>query len=82
VAGRLKPRCAVNKKITSPTKCFRGIWRGKSRPTPVFSSNRAIFGAGIGVGIDGGIQPISLVIKLNHGFIDFDMIRVSTVYGL
>jgi hypothetical protein len=36
----------------------------------------------IGVGINGGIQPISLVIKLNHGFIDFDMIRVSTVYGL
>jgi len=36
----------------------------------------------IGVGIDGGVQPILLVIELDHGFIDRNVIRVGTISGL
>lgn len=29
-------------------------------------------------GIDGGVQPVSLVIELDHGFVNRKVIRVST----
>jgi len=36
----------------------------------------------VGVGIDRGVQPISLVIELDHGFVDRNVIRVGTICGL
>ena len=33
------------------------------------------------VGIDGGVQLLSLVTELDHGFIDRNVIRISTICG-
>jgi len=34
------------------------------------------------VGIDGSVQPMSLAIELNHGFIDRNVIRIGTIFRL
>ena len=31
----------------------------------------------VGVGIDSSVQPISLIVELNHGFIDRNVIRLG-----
>jgi hypothetical protein len=33
-------------------------------------------------GIDGSVQPVSLVVELDHGLIDRDVIRVGTICRL
>ncbi len=36
----------------------------------------------VGIGIDSSVQPISFIIRLNHGFVDRNVIRISTVCRL
>lgn len=36
----------------------------------------------VGIRIDSGVQPILLIVELNHGFVDRNVIRVGTVCGL
>jgi hypothetical protein len=36
----------------------------------------------IRIGIDGGVQPILLVVHSNHGLVDRDVIRLATVFRL
>lgn len=35
----------------------------------------------VSVRIDSGVQPVSLIIKLNHDFIDCDVIRIAPSVG-
>ena len=34
------------------------------------------------IGIDSGVQPVLLVVELDHGFIDRDVIRIPSGFGL
>ena len=36
----------------------------------------------IRLGVDGGVQPVALVVDLNHGFVDGDVIRVDVTVRL
>jgi hypothetical protein len=36
----------------------------------------------IRLGVDGGVQPVALVVDLNHGFVDRDVIRVDVTVWL
>jgi len=32
--------------------------------------------------IDSGVQPVTLIVELNHGFVDYNVIRVLSVSRL
>jgi len=83
MAGRLHPRSTVDEKdhvfdlmfLTKFREKHRGNRGGSRRIKPDVEQ-------AVGVGIDGSVQPISLVIELNHGFINCNVIRVSTICRL
>ena len=83
MAGRLQPRRAVDEKdrivdvmfLTQFSEKHRGGRRCSRRIEPHVQQ-------AVGVGIDSSVQPISLVIELDHGLINRHVIRVGTVCGL
>jgi hypothetical protein len=83
VTGRLQPRrsvdekdCVIDERVLTEFSqehlgqclCSRGI-------EPYMEQ-------AVRVGIDGGVQPVSLSIELNHGSINCNVIRVNTVCRL
>jgi hypothetical protein len=83
VTGGLQPRCAIDEESSVINEMFLtefgkehfGQRQCSRRKQP--HVEQAVRG-----GIDGGVQPVSLVVELNHGFIDRNVIRVGTVCGL
>ena len=83
MAGCLQPRRSVDEKdrivdlmfLTEFREKHRGNRGGSRRIEPHMEQ-------AVSVGIDSGVQPVPLVIQLNHGLINGDVIRIGTICGL
>jgi len=78
MAGRLQPWCSVNEKDRVVDEMFLTEFR-KEHPGQRLYSRRIKphMEQAIGVGIDSSVQPISIIIKLNHSLIDRNVIRLG-----
>lgn len=83
VTGRLQPRHSIDQKDRVVNEMFFAEFFEKHLGQRGGSSRKqSDVQQAIPRGIDRRVQPVALVIDLNHGFVDRDVIRVFTVCGL
>jgi len=83
MAGRLQPWRTAHKKDRVLDVMLLTQFREKHRANCISSRRiKPDVEQAVGVGIDGNGQPISLIIELNHDFINYNVIRVSTIRRL
>ena len=83
VAGGLQPRCTVDENGRVVDEMFLTEFRKERLGQRLCSRRKQIdVEQAVSIWIDRSAQPISLVVELNHGFVDRNVIRVRTVCGL
>ncbi len=83
MAGRLQPRCAIDEKDCVVDEMFLTEFRREHLDQRLCSRRiEPRMEQAVGVGIDRGVQSISLVIELDHSFIDRNVIWVGTACRL
>ena len=83
VAGRLQPRCSVDEKDRVVDEMFLTKFREEHLGECLCSRReQADVEQAVRCGIDGSVQPVSLVIELDHSFVKRNVIRVSTIEWL
>jgi hypothetical protein len=83
VAGGLQPGCAIDEENRVADEMFLTEFRKEhlgERPSSRWK--QADVKQTVRGGIDSSIQPVSLVVELDHGFVDRNVIRVSAIKWL
>ncbi len=82
VTGRLQSRCAVGEKTIINEIPF-AEFRKEYLAQRLYSHGTVPhIEQGVGVGINRGVPPISLVTELDHGFINHNVIQIDTAWGM
>jgi DNA polymerase IIIc chi subunit len=83
VTGCLQPRCSVDEDNRVVDEMFLAEFREEHLDQRLCSRRKEPHvPQAIRRGIDGSVQPVLLAIELNHGFVNRNAIRISTVCRL
>ena len=81
--NRLQPRCRIDEKRHSIDEVFLAEFSKRHLSSRLISCRRELhIEQAVCLGIDRSVQSESLVIKFDHGFVNHNMIRISTASRL